>query len=145
MTEMGETMSDELCPLCGSKPWTDPVDPSSVSPEHQVCAECGLPRKLWERLKAELDESTALQPCGHSSRWMAYRNPVDVTSTQFCLFCELADARKAALSLYTSLLAGFSREQIIRSALGKWPWLGPAEPFSCEAESCINDEVKKGR
>jgi hypothetical protein len=48
---------------------------------------------------------------------------------------ELADARKAALSLYTSMLAGFSHDEIVRSALEKWPWLGPPEPKLCPHEA----------
>jgi len=27
--------------------------------------------------------------CGHDSRWLAYRNPADVRSEQYCVFCEI--------------------------------------------------------
>jgi rubrerythrin len=52
---------------------------------------------------------------------------------------ELADARKAAESLYTSMLAGFLREEIVKSALEKWPWLGPVEPFTAPKQWQCND------
>ena len=26
--------------------------------------------------------------CGHDERWLAYRNPVDAQSDQYCVFCE---------------------------------------------------------
>lgn len=149
-----------------------------------------------------MSETNDLQPCGHSSRWLAARDPVAKTSDKYCLFCEinllkaqidrligaddrakewheraehfhaanatarkevqrlkaeleesareestaltqtekysvengrltkeLADARKAALSLYTALLYDdLSRDQIVESALERWPWLGRPEP-----------------
>ena len=28
------------------------------------------------------------QQCGHDEQWLAYRNPVDPNSDQYCLFCE---------------------------------------------------------
>ena len=31
--------------------------------------------------------------CGHDERWLAYRNPVDVRSDQYCVFCELERLR----------------------------------------------------
>lgn len=30
-----------------------------------------------------------LMQCGHDSKWLAYRNPADVTTGVYCVFCEL--------------------------------------------------------
>jgi hypothetical protein len=75
----------------------------------------------FQRLRKEKDaEIEQLQSeLKHEKEWFDQRTK------------EAADACKAAESLYTSLLAGegiISREEIIRSALERWPWLGPAEP-----------------
>ena len=34
-----------------------------------------------------------MMPCGHDEQWLAYRNPVDMQSEQFCVFCELERLR----------------------------------------------------
>lgn len=102
------------CEVCG-RPWQYHPGPM------QMCAEI-------QKLRAKLEQSAVemanrLQPCGHGFRWLAARNPVAKTSDKYCVFCETADARKAAVSLYAAMLAGISREEIVRSALEKWPWL----------------------
>ena len=30
-----------------------------------------------------------MMDCGHDEKWLAYRNPVDVHSDTYCVFCEL--------------------------------------------------------
>jgi hypothetical protein len=42
-----------------------------------------------ERLRAECKT----QPCGHAERWLAYKNPVDAGSEQYCVFCEMERLR----------------------------------------------------
>jgi hypothetical protein len=94
---------------------------------------------LRQRLTAELADAVRLSP----AEFQKLREEKDCEINKLGNECghleadkrelqaELADARKAALSLYTSMLAGediISREQITRSALERWPWLGPAEP-----------------
>lgn len=32
--------------------------------------------------------------CGHDSKWLAYRNPVDSASETYCVFCEMDNLRK---------------------------------------------------
>ena len=52
------------------------------------CREAELFAEI-DRLQAECQT----QPCGHAASWLAYKNPVDAGSEQYCVFCEMERLR----------------------------------------------------
>lgn len=114
------------------------------------CSMRELEREL-DRTRAELADALRLSP----AEFQRLRDEKDAEINKLGNECghleadnreiqaELADARKAAESLYTSLLAGFSREEIVKSALERWPWLGPPEPEAVKPAPKYCDTVTR--
>lgn len=54
----------------------------------------GKPQAVIDaEVKAEHRRGCETMPCGHARHWLAYRNPVDPKSEQYCLFCEVERLR----------------------------------------------------
>ena len=79
------------------------------------------------------------QPCGHDEQWTAYRNPVDVNSERYCLFCEVErlraendKLREISLRRYVSCMSGGCIKDDVYVATS-WRWscsLCGAESYS---------------
>lgn len=103
------------------------------------CLECvGKLHAETERLQSELEESAR-----EESAALTQTEKYSIENGR--LTKELADARKAALSLYTALLYDdLTRWEILETSLEKWPWLGPKEPFAAEHDY-RGPEVGRGK
>ena len=59
--------------------------------------------------------------CGHDTKWLAYRNPVDVGSGVYCVFCEMERLQTAIRNIQSCWAAYMKdgRDAVVFDELAK--------------------------